>query len=492
MKKYLLPILILLAITFLAWAGYFSWKNFRGAGPALKPPSEDIADIIENKIEDNKTITEAINTSGFPLDLPDGFSISIYEQDLKSPRVLTRDPAGNLLVSLTKDDRVVALPDRNNDGKADEVITVAKNLNRPHGLAFKCHEDRADDEAPCDLYIAETHQISSYAYDQKKLEAFNPKKLVDLPDDGRHSTRTIRFRQPPDDNELFVSIGSSCDTCLEEDERRAGIWTLNVKTKEFKPFAKGLRNSVFMDFHPETGQLWATEMGRDHLGDDLPPDEINIILGSLNYGWPTCYGDNIHDTKFDTNTYIRNPCQEPFETGSHIDIPAHSSPLGISFFPKEGWPESFHRSFLVAHHGSWNRSTPVGYKLVKYDLNESGEIVSFRDFISGWLRPDFTSIGRPVDIMIEPNGVIYVTDDKAGVIYRIEYVGVESECKPTGCSFQLCSEDDLNTTCEFMPEYECYRSASCERQVTGECGWTKTDELTTCLDEKTLTQDIAL
>jgi len=150
-------------------------------------------------------------------------------------------------------------------------------------------------------------------------------------------------------------------------------------------------------------------MGRDLLGDDMPPDEINIIEEGKNYGWPVCYGKNIHDTDFDHNTYVRNPCMEPFETPSHIDIPAHSAPLGLAFYKND---------LLVAYHGSWNRSVPTGYKIVKMNLDANGNYLGQEDFISGWLQ-EGNALGRPVDILAD-RGRIFISDDKAGVIYLVE------------------------------------------------------------------------
>lgn len=169
-------------------------------------------------------------------------------------------------------------------------------------------------------------------------------------------------------------------------------------------------------------------MGRDNLGDDLPPDEINIIerpsAGSgqssiPNFGWPICYGKNIHDTNFDKNTYIRNPCMEPFETPSFIDLPAHSAPLGLAFVPEEGWPEEWWYNILVAYHGSWNRSTPTGYKIARLKMNAKGQYLGAEDFISGWLTKDGKKTGRPVDIKVLSGGTAYISDDHAGVIYRL-------------------------------------------------------------------------
>ena len=184
-----------------------------------------------------------------------------------------------------------------------------------------------------------------------------------------------------------------------------------------RTFASGLRNPVFMTIHPETKKVWATEMGRDMLGDDLPPDEINIIAKGRNYGWPFCYGKNVHDDDFDPA--MKKSCREPETYPSHIDIPAHSAPLGLSFFPEDGWPAGFRNNLLVAYHGSWNRSVPTGYKIVRYRLDGSGNLLGVDDFVSGWLTKDGTALGRPVDIMVRPGGTIFVSDDKAGVIYRI-------------------------------------------------------------------------
>lgn len=184
-------------------------------------------------------------------------------------------------------------------------------------------------------------------------------------------------------------------------------------------FATGLRNAVFMAENPSDGRVWVTEMGRDNLGDDLPPDEINILAQGKNYGWPNCYGRNIHDGEFDKNIYIRNPCLEPFETPSWIDLSAHSAPLGIAFFA-QGWPDDLSGDALVALHGSWNRTEPAGYKIVRLRLSAGGELQGMEDFISGFLGQDGRKFGRPADIMIEA-GTLYFSDDSAGVIYRLAY-----------------------------------------------------------------------
>ncbi|HEY9072488.1 MAG TPA: PQQ-dependent sugar dehydrogenase, partial [Desulfobaccales bacterium] len=208
-----------------------------------------------------------------------------------------------------------------------------------------------------------------------------------------------------------------CNVCVEQDWRYAKILMANADGSDLKTFASGLRNSVFMAAHPLTGLIWATEMGRDWLGDNLPPDEINLILEGKDYGWPYCYGKRVHDDQFDPQGLKRDFCQTTMP--SYIDIPAHSAPLGLAFFPAS-WPKPYRYDLLVAYHGSWNRTIPTGYKVVRYQLDEAGNFVGVDDFITGWLTPD-GALGRPVDILITDDGEIYISDDKAGVIYRVVY-----------------------------------------------------------------------
>jgi glucose/arabinose dehydrogenase len=346
------------------------------------------------------------------LKLPPGFAISVFARDLEGARVLALDPAGNLLVSLTSRGRVVALPDKDGDGTADTGATVLEGLNKPHGLAF-------GPEEPARLYVAETHQVAAYDYDPERLTATYSQKIVDLPPGGRHFTRSLVFLPPPREHRLLIAVGSSCDVCEEQDWRYAKILEVDVNDRNgnLSTYAAGLRNSGFMAIHPQTGHIWATEMGRDHLGDDLPPDEINLILKGDHYGWPYCYGKRVHDDKFDPTGTQREFCKNTIP--SFIDIPAHSAPLGLAFFPA-AWPREFRYDLLVAYHGSWNRTGPTGYKVVRYRLDGAGNFKDVEDFITGWLTPA-GALGRPVDILIQDDGVIFISDDQAGVVYRVAY-----------------------------------------------------------------------
>ncbi len=427
------PLSITLSIIVLCVAvavGYFFYTYRHVNIPTTVPPGSVES---ENSAGGNDTTT----ASG-PFTLPAGFAISTFADGLKNARVLAFDPTGTLLVSQPSEGKITALPNTDGDGKADRQITVVSGLNKPHGIAFRCLGDGSASDTTCTLYVAETNALSQFAYDPVAHTASGKKKLLDLPADGynQHFTRTLLFMPSPNENTLLISVGSSCNVCHENDARRAKILSYDVTTGnatsasalgKSEVFAQGLRNAVFMTIHPVTGAIWATEMGRDGLGDTIPPDEVNIIEKGKNYGWPICYGANIHDDVFDKNVYIRNPCMEPFETPSHVDIEAHSAPLGLAFIPEEGWPEAQWHNLLVAYHGSWNRSVPTGYKIVRMQLDAQGRYSGTEDFITGWLRPNGTKIGRPVDIKVLPGGTMYISDDGAGVVYRVSRTNDKGE-----------------------------------------------------------------
>ncbi len=370
----------------------------RGLKPSLEKPPEDIAKLV--------------GSGTAPLVFPHGFSIGVFATGLEAPRVLAADPNGVLLASIPKQGRVVALPDANQDGVADRVVTVVEGLNRPHGLAFSCEQEK-----PCKLYIAETNAVAVYTYDAKEFRASQRRKLLDLPGGGNHFTRTILMK----DGKLYISVGSSCNVCKEKDSRRAKILVSDLDGKNLKPYATGLRNAVFMTTHPKTGKLWVTEMGRDLLGDDLPPDEINIVNEGKFYGWPFCYGKRVWDRTFDRSELTRKRCE--VSTPSLIDLPAHSAPLGLAFVGNDpAWQKQYRNNLFVAYHGSWNRSEPTGYKVVRFRFGSDGKSLDAgkaQDFITGWLTKEGKALGRPVDILVRPGGVLYISDDKAGVIYRV-------------------------------------------------------------------------
>jgi glucose/arabinose dehydrogenase len=386
---------IVLAIL-LGGIGYGLYKTYVGS---LSIPGK--TDEVENTPSGEEV-------AGFKL--PEGFTMSVFAKDLPGARVMAFDDMGNMWVSQTKEGTISMLEVK--DGKVVSQNAVFRNLDNPHGLVI----DNGT------MYYAEENKITAVA-----LGSDDPgHKIADLPAGDRHFTRTLLLGP---DGRLYVSIGSTCNSCNEKDGRTAAIYSMNKNGSDFKKVASGLRNSVFMAIDPLHGKIFATEMGRDLLGDNLPPDEINIIEPDKNgqpknYGWPNCYGKNIHDTVFDKNTYIRNPCMEPFETPSFIDLPAHSAPLGIAFIPEEGWPEEYWYNMLVAYHGSWNRSTPTGYKIVRIKMDSKGNYLGTEDFITGWLTDAGDKSGRPVDIKVFPGGTAYISDDSSGVIYKLSRTAI--------------------------------------------------------------------
>lgn len=386
--------------------------------PAIRapffPPPEDITALIPGNGESGAggTPPPSVNETGMPLKLPPGFSISIFAKDLPGARVMRFDSSGNLWVSRTSQGAVTRLEIR--DGRVTRQTDVLTGLRKPHGLAF----DHSD---PTALYLAEEHRLRRFRLSPAGAPD-QGEELLDLPAGDGHFTRTIAFG--PDD-QLYVSVGSSCNVCIEQDERRAAILRYDPKTGQSEIFARGLRNAVFFTWDYVRGQMWATEMGRDWLGDNLPPDEITIVEQDKDYGWPLCYGKNVPDP-FGSER-VPDPCRG--KTPSFADLPAHSAPLGLAFIPEEGWPEDYWYDLLVAYHGSWNRSQPTGYKVVRHKFDADGNYEGAEDFITGWLvqeRPgEFAAtgaLGRPVDIIVEPGGVMYLSDDKAGVIYRIAWL----------------------------------------------------------------------
>lgn len=409
-KKLLLALLAVVGIAIAGVGGYYAYTYLKD-----KPPHFLIKIVTATKPPPPLPVGDAA-----PLTVPDGFSATIFSRDVPGARVMTRDSKGTMLVSETLEGtvgKVVALPDANGDGKADSVVTVLENLNQPHGISVMC---AASGNPPCTLYVAETGSLKAYAYDPEKMTATSPRELVTFPTGSGHFTRTLLPSK--DGKGLFISIGSSCNVCIESNPLRATIQYLNLTTNTMTTYAKGLRNSVFMAWNPLDGLLWATDNGRDVIGDDIPPDDLNVIRQGGDYGWPLCYGQNVHDTDFDKKQYIQDPCAN--KTPSHIELPAHSAALGLAFVPEEGWPDGWGNDVLVAFHGSWNRSVPAGYKVVRIHLDAKGnQVGSIQDFVAGFLpagaKGTSDAIGRPVGLMAEPGGVVYISDDRAGAIYRI-------------------------------------------------------------------------
>lgn len=332
--------------------------------------------------------------------LPEGFKIKEYADGMDNPRFMAMGPDGVLFVADMGDGSVVSLPDKNGDGRADSVNKFATGLKRPNSIAF--HEGY--------LYVGETDKISRYKYNGAGKPPGEKEVLIsDLPTRG-HFTKTLGFGP---DAKMYVSMGSSCNICIEEDKRRATVMRYNPDGTGFEIFATGLRNSVGLTLHPATGELWATDNGRDWLGDNLPPDEVNILKEGKDYGWPYCYGDKIPDPDYD------DPKRCADTIAPVVEIQAHSAPLGLTFYDGSMFPEDFKGDLFVAYHGSWNRTVPTGYKVVRVRIKD-GKPVEVQDFAAGWLKGNERS-GRPVDVLVGSQGELYISDDFTGSIYRVTY-----------------------------------------------------------------------
>ena len=336
-----------------------------------------------------------------PIALPPGFSISAFASGLGSPRFMAWSARGDLLVSIPRRGQVVGLRDTARAGRADRTWMVAEGLDLPHGLAFR---------DPQTLYVAETGRVVRYRYDPGTGAASSPTAVVpDLPARGVHFTRTIAFGP---DGGLYVSIGSSCNVCIERDPRRAAVVRYNADGSGEHLFGQGLRNAVGITFD-ERGRLWGVVNGRDWLGDEFPPEILVQIKDGKHYGWPHCNGRRIPDPDQPRPGFCETVELPDFE------MQAHSAPLGLTFYTGHMFPAAYRGDLFIGFHGSWNRSTKTGYKVVRVRMRD-GRPAAIEDFATGWLVGDRVW-GRPVDVSVGPEGALYVSDDYAGSIYRIAY-----------------------------------------------------------------------
>jgi glucose/arabinose dehydrogenase len=339
-----------------------------------------------------------------PINLPPGFEIGVYARGLNGPRMLAIGPDGQLYAADRDANRIVRLPDLNGDGVADDIQVVADNLVRPSSLAF--YQDGS-------LYVGETTRILRLSAPDARGVFQQRQIIIDgLPSAG-HNTRSVLFS--PDWQTLFVSIGSSCNDCIERDPRRAAIMRYNPDGSGGQVFASGLRNAVGITFRPGTNELWATNNGRDYLGDDLPPETVNLVRQGDNFGWPVCHAGDIVDPELGDP----NSCQGI--TAPMVKMQAHSAPLGLGFYTGSQFPVEYRGGLFVAFHGSWNRSVPTGYKVVFIPFQD-GKAGAAQDFATGWLA-NGADWGRPVDVITAPDGSLFVSDDSGSTIYRMIYIG---------------------------------------------------------------------
>ncbi len=331
--------------------------------------------------------------------LPPGFAISEYAPDVPGARSLALSPAGIVYVGTRGEGSVYAIVDEDRDGSADRVVTIARELRQPNGVAW--HEGS--------LYVAEAHRVIRFAAIDDQLDDPSVAVVVrELPEQDGHEWRYIAFAP---DGKLYLGLGAPCNVC-EPEAPLGTIARMNPDGSGFEVFASGVRNSVGFDWHPETGELWFTDNGRDRMGEDVPADELNrAFRPELHFGFPFCHQGDVTDPEYGE----RRPCSE-FEPPA-LRFGAHVAALGMRFYDGAMFPEEYHGRIFVAQHGSWNRSSKVGYRVVSVRL-DGDRAVEAEPFAEGWLQGE-EAWGRPVDLLVMPDGALLVSDDRAGAIYRI-------------------------------------------------------------------------
>lgn len=336
--------------------------------------------------------------------LPPGFKIEVYAENIEGARSMALSENGILFIGTREvGGNVYAIVDNNDDYKADEVLIVASGLNMPNGVVVK----------DGNLYVAEVNRILKFENIEENFRQHPAPEIIrdDFPTERHHGWKFTRFGP---DGKLYVPVGAPCNICKENDERFASIMRMNQDGSNLEVFAHGVRNSVGFDFHPTTNELWFTDNGRDWLGDNLPPDELNHApQKGLHFGFPYLHGKDIIDPEFgsgvDTSQFTK-PVQE---------LDPHVAALGMRFYTGSMFPNEYKNQIFIAEHGSWNRSEKIGYRIMLVRLNEN-KTTSYEPFAEGWLKGE-SVLGRPVDIQQMSDGSLLVSDDYAGVIYRITH-----------------------------------------------------------------------
>ena len=337
--------------------------------------------------------------------LPSGFRIAVYAGDVPGARQMAVGPAGVVFVGSRSEGKVYALVDRDGDNRVDQVLVVASGLNSPSGIAFR---DGA-------LYVGAVNRILRFRDVARDLaRPPRPEVVSDAyPSDASHGWKFIAFGP---DGKLYVPVGAPCNICTPPGPLHATITRLDLAGGEPEVVARGVRNSVGFDFDPATGDLWFTDNGRDWLGDDQPPDELNHLTKvGEHFGFPFCHGHGIRDPEHNAG----RSCGE--FTAPARALGPHVAAIGMRFYTGRMFPEKYRGGIFIAEHGSWNRSTPIGYR-VSFVKIENGRATSYESFASGWLTGS-TASGRPADVLVMPDGALLVSDDKAGRIYRITFAG---------------------------------------------------------------------
>lgn len=335
------------------------------------------------------------------LRLPPGFTIELYAYPVPDARSMALGDQGTLFVGTRRKGRLYAVRDENGDGTADSIETIARKLNMPNGIAF--HDG--------DLYVAENHRLVVYPNAETRLPALPKPRILrdDLPRERHHGWRYLGIGP---DRRLYLSIGAPCNVC--DEPGFAEIRSMNRDGGNERVEARGVRNSVGFDWHPESGELWFSDNGRDWLGDDAPPDELNRLgQRGQHFGFPYCHGGERLDPEFGEG----KRCGDYVPPAARLQ--AHVAPLGVQFIRGNRLPGDYRHQLLVAEHGSWNRSSKVGYQVTLARIQDH-RVVDYRPFITGWLQGE-QAWGRPVAVLELPDGDLLVSDDAAGAIYRVHY-----------------------------------------------------------------------
>lgn len=332
------------------------------------------------------------------ISLPQGFSIEVVTDAVPNARAMVLGDKGTLFVGTRSAGNVYAVSDI--DSAQPTVRVVASELSLPTGVAFRDGS----------LYVAEVARVLRYDnIETQSVAAPAAVTVAELPSERHHGWRYIAFG--PDDR-LYVAIGAPCNICDRSDEGFATIIRMNPDGSGREVFAEGIRNSVGFTWHPETKALVFTDNGRDHLGNDSPPGELNMAPHpGLHFGYPFCHAGTIKDPEFGA----AGACEDT--VGPLQALGPHVAPLGVKFYTGSQFPESYVGDVFIAEHGSWNRDEPIGYRITRVEL-DGERAVSYEVFADGWLE-DGKAWGRPVDLLVEATGSMLVSDDKAGVIYRI-------------------------------------------------------------------------
>jgi glucose/arabinose dehydrogenase len=340
------------------------------------------------------------------LHVPEGFSLSVYADNLLGARSLALGDNGVVFVGTGREGEVYAIQDSNADGLADQRYVIATKLLMPNGVAYKDGT----------LYVAEVNRISRYEHILDNL-SHPPKPVViydQLPSDPHHGWKYLRFGP---DNKLYTAVGAPCNICKPEEAIYTSLVRLNADGGHFEILAVGIRNTVGFDWQPNTNMLFFTDNGRDYLGDDTPADELNrwLILGE-HFGFPYYHAGDIADPDILTDKKAQQFSAPAWKFKAHV------APLGARFYRGDQFPPQYKNQLFVAQHGSWNRSKPYGYRiaLVKFEQDQP---VAEEVFIDGWLDKEDKVLGRPVDVLEMPDGSLLISDDQLGVIYQVKYTG---------------------------------------------------------------------